>query len=332
MGITANSGPYLAYGLSQTSSGAITEYNEERAPSLFDLGQATLDPRSYFNYDPGSAVGTQIKGFYDQTALVDYTPYAINSSAISGSSVTVPVAGVALTLTPLASFGAIQTTIVAPESGQTVSVIAIDSTASVLTFGSGGTVALWNPSAGTGRVISLTKASTDATALTYTVNGRDMYGIKMSETITASTQSSVGVGKKAFKYISSIIPATTTINSTGVGVGFIDTFGFPIYTPYAGLTSVTISSAPNNPASIPLLAANFTAASTVATQTSTTPDVRGTYASSIATSGTSTTLIGALSTAIRITIMQNLTAVMMSNVTAGTNSTAVFGGAQYSAV
>src|ERR1017187_6011393 len=103
MGITANSGPFLAYGVSQTSSGAVTEYNEERAPSMFDLGQGTLDPRSYFNYDPGSGVGTQVKGFYDQTALVDYVPFAPNSSAIAASGVQ-PVAGTAIALTPLASF------------------------------------------------------------------------------------------------------------------------------------------------------------------------------------------------------------------------------------
>ena len=154
MGITANSGPYVQYGITQTSSGAVTEYNEERAPAVLDLGQAMLDPRPYFNYGPGNAVGTQLKAFYDNnTATVDYCPWTANSSAISGSSATVPVAGVALTLTPLASFGAIQTTIIAPETGQSVSVIAIDSTANVLTFGSGGTIACWNPNAGSGRCI-----------------------------------------------------------------------------------------------------------------------------------------------------------------------------------
>ena len=327
MGITANSGPFVGYGITQTSTGAVTEYNEERGPSVFDLGNAMLDPRYYFNYDPGSAVGTQIKAFHGNRAVIDYMPFTANSSAISGSSVTTPVAGVALTLTPLASFGAIQTTIVAPETGQTVSVIAIDSTAAVVTFGSGGTIALWNPNGGTGRVISLTKASTDATALVYTVNGRDLYGIKMTETITASTQSSVGVGKKAFKYISSIIPATTTINSTGVGVGFIDTFGFPLNTGYFARTSVTISSAPMTPTSVALTSVNAVLASTVATATSTTPDARGTYTSSIATAGTTTTIPGG--TAVRITITQDVTTTMLSAVTASDTS-ALFGIAQYS--
>lgn len=325
MGITAVSGPLLSFGISQSSSGAVSEYNEERGPSLFDLGEAILDPRPYFNYDPGSPVGTQIKGFMSNRAFVDYVPYAINSSAISGSSTTIPVAGVALTLTPLASFGAIQTTIVAPETGLSVSVIAIDSTAAVLAYGSGGTVAIWNPAAGSGRVISLTKASTDATALVYTVNGRDMYGIKMTETITASTLSSVGIGKKAFKYISSIIPATTTINSTGVGVGFIDTFGFPLVVNYLAGNAVTVSSNPLTPSAITLSSANAVLASTVATATSTTPDARGTYASSIATTGTS----ASLSSAVRVTISVPITPAMTYGITPSDQS-AMFGITQYS--
>ncbi len=327
MGITANSGPMVSYGITQTSTGGTTEYNEERGPSLYDLGHGVLDPRYYFNYDPGNPVGTRLYGFFGTRALVDYMPFTANSSAISGSSATVPVAGTALTLTPLASFGAIQTTIIAPETGTSTSVIAIDSTAAVVTYGTGGTIAIWNPAAGSGRVISLTKASTDATALVYTVNGRDMYGIKMTETITASTLSSVGIGRKAFKYISSIVPATTTINSTGVGVGFIDTFGFPLYTTYFGQTAVTVSSAPMVPTSITLSSVNAVVASTVATATSTVPDARGTYTSSIATAGTTTTIPAG--TAVRITISQPITPAMTNSVTA-TDTSGMFGITQYS--
>lgn len=332
MGITAISGPHISYGLSQASSGLVTEYNEERAPDVSDLGYATLDPRPNFNYRPGSPVGTQIKGLYGGHGLVDYYPFTANASAISPSTGNAPVIGTALTLTPLASFGAIQTTIIAPETGLSVSVIAIDSTAAVLTFGSGGTVATWNPAAGSGRVISVTTSSSVdvGSGVTYTVAGRDMYGFKMTETISASTQSSVGIGKKAFKYISGVSPSTNAaITSTGVKIGFVDTFGFPLNTGYFGLTSVVISTAPTVPNLTPLTSVNATVASTVATATSTTPDARGTYTSSIATAGTTTSIPAG--TAVRITISQNITATMASAITAS-DQTAMFGIAQYSSV
>ena len=65
----------------------------------------------------------------------------------------------------------------------------------------------------------------------------------------------------------------------------------------------------------------ITVASTAATQTSTTPDIRGTYASSTATTG------GAL----RVQIMQMITPTMLASVTAS-DATSVFGIAQYSSV
>jgi hypothetical protein len=330
MGITANSGPYVSYGITQTTSGAVTEYNEERAPSLFDLGQAMLDPRSYYNYDPGSPVGTQIKGFYDQTVTIDFCPWAKNSSAIAPSTGNAPTAGTALTLTALASIGTFTTTLIAPETGQSVSVIAIDSTSSVLTFGSGGTVALWNPNASPGRTITVINSS-NANSELYYVNGRDMYGIKMTELIGASTTSTgAGQGKKAFKYIQSVIPATnTTISATGVGIGFTDTFGLPIYAPYFTATTVVVSSVPTTANVIALTSANATVASTVATATSTTPDARGTYTSSIATSGTSGTLSAANSTTVRVYIQQNVNALMANGITASSQAS-MFGITQFS--
>lgn len=332
MGLTAVSGPTVSYGITQTSSGLVTEYNEERGPNLSDLGMGVLDPRAYFNYKPGSPVGTRLYGLFQDAPVVDCQPFTANTSAISGSSATIPVAGTALTLTPVASFGAIQTTIIAPETGLSVSVIALDSTASVLTYGDGDTIAIWNPAAVPGRTISLTKASTDATALTYTVNGRDQYGIKMTETITASTLSSVGVGKKAFKYISSIVPATTTINSTGIGIGFTDTFGFPLAAYYFGMTGVVCSSLPGTPTLMVLSTANAVVAST-ATATSTTGDVRGTFSSTVATNGSTLTGVGAssvtYSSAVRIQVRQFYTPYMSYN-TSASDQSATFGVTQYS--
>lgn len=325
MGITAVSGPLLSFGITQTSSGLVGEYNEERGPSVFDLGLGMADPRSQFNYKPGNPPGAQIKVFLNNRGFADYCPYAKNSSAIAPSTGNAPVAGTALTLTPLASFGAIQTTIIAPETGLAVSVIALDSTAATLNYGSAGTIAGWNPAAGLGRTLTIINSSNTNSEL-YTVNGRDQYGFKMTELIGASTTSTgAGQGRKAFKYIQSVTPATnTTISATGVGIGFTDTFGFPIVANYFSNTTVSVSSTPLSLSAITLSSANAVLAST-ATATSTTPDVRGTYTSSIATTATT----AALSTAVRVTIAQLITGQMTAAVTA-TDTSAMFGVTQFS--
>ena len=332
MGITANSGPFVQYGITQTSSGAVTEYNEERGPATFDLGFGVLDPRPNFNYGPGNAVGTQLKSFYNGWVSADWIPYAINSSAISMSSATPIATGTsAVTITAYASNGVTLTTIIAPENGTTVTCWAIDSTAAVLPFGQSGTIAAWNPASGTGRVINLTTTTTNATPIICLVNGRDMYGFKMTEAITASTLSSVGIGRKAFKYITSVICATTTINSTGLGIGFIDTFGLPLKLPYmTNDMSIAFSTNYFSPiAAVAVTSAIVSAASTT-TQTSTTSDVRGVYASTIATNGTAANIISG-SAAVRVQIKQNITANMVSAITAS-DQTAFFGLTQYSAI
>jgi hypothetical protein len=336
MGITANSGPYVGFGITQSSSGLVSQYNEERGPSLFDLAQGMLDPRSQYNYKPGSPVGTQIKGFFDQTGLVDYIPFTAGSSSIALSTGNAPVAGTALTLAPVSSLGAFQTTIVAPETGAAVSVVAIDSTAATLNFGTGGTIAVWNPAAGTGRAVMVINSSNTNTEQ-YIVRGRDMYGFKMTETILASTTSTgTGVGQKAFKYVQSVTPSTaTTISATGVSVGFADKFGMPFITNYFGNTTVAISTGGLYSKTL----TSFTSVeslvgSTAAVQTSTTPDVRGVTSptSVFTTNGTSANGAGgtnAQSTGARITILQYVTANMAIGITA-TSAATMFGPAQFS--
>lgn len=331
MAITANSGPFVAFGISQTSSGVVGQYNEERGPSLFDLGQGTLDPRSQFNYKPGSPVGTQIKGLFDQTGLVDYIPFTAGSSSIAATATNAPVAGTALTLAAVSSLGAFQTTIIAPETGLAVSVIAIDSTAATLNFGSGGTVAIWNPTAGTGRAVMVINSSNGNTEQ-YIVRGRDMYGFKMTETILASTTSTgTGVGKKAFKYVQSVTPSTaTTISATGVSIGFGDTYGMPLVTNYFGNTAVALSTGGLYATAVTALtSAIATVGSTATVQTSTTPDVRGVYISTMASNGSSANNTTPQSTGARVTILQYITAPMVAGVTA-TSAATVFGPTQFS--
>jgi len=325
MAITALSGPFLGYGitLTSTSGDGITgnnmENNGQRGPSLFDLSFGLLDPRQAYAYEPGGAVTNTVTGFYQGRGIVDYAPSSASSNAFAISSNTVPSAGAAITLTPSSAKGTYSTTIIAPETGLSVSVIAIDSTAASVAFGSDGTVTLWNPAGGAGRAILLaTSSNLDAGG--YTIAGRDMYGYKMTETIFSSA---VTAGVKAFKYISSIT-ASTTVTSTGVSIGLTDVFGFPMAVGYTGQNvSVSMSSgglSGNGGVSIALSSANTILASTAATQTSTTPDVRGTFTSSLASNG---------SNRLQIHVLPPVSA--LASVTS-TNVSGLFGATQFSSV
>lgn len=324
MTITALSGPIIQYGitLSSTSGDGITgqdyEHNSQRGPALTDLGDAMLDPREAYAYAPGAGVTAQSVGFYNGAATVDFVPATANTSAFQATAT--GSSGVStFTLAAASSAGGtFSTTIIAPENGRVSgTLIAIDSTAAVLAFGADKTVALWNPAAGTGRNIVI-KPSSNLDGGTFSVAGRDMYGYKITETIAAGSTSLAG--KKAFKYVSSITNATTP-TSTGVSIGFGDIFGFPLAVPYVGINSiVSVNSSANNSSPTSLSTTTTVLASTVATQTSTTPDVRGTYSSSTATNGV-----------IRLQMIVAPTAQSIATVTS-TNVSGLFGGIQFSSV
>jgi len=309
MVITANSGPFLAFGITATSTGQVTQYNEDEGPSTFDQGSGLMDPRPFYRYTPGSGVNpnssaaigfsaNQTMQLWDNVSYVDYIPAAANSSAIAVAASNAPTSGSALTLAAAgSSVGAISTTLSAPEGGVSGTVIAIDSTAAFVEFGQSQNIAAWNPRAGTGRSVLITTSSSGDGG-SVTVAGRDTYGFKLSETVVLSTATTTAAAsnssgykwptKKAFKYVSAVT-ASTTVTSTGWSVGFIDTFGFPGVVNYCGFnTTVVISTSPNNynSGSVVLSSANVILASTVAgTQASSTPDVRGTFKSSVATDG-----------------------------------------------
>ncbi len=328
MTITAFSGPTVSFGTVMTSSagtgllGQDIEHNEQRAPSVADLGDALMDPRVAYAYQPGSGVTVPSVGFYNNAAIVDYVPTAITNTAsafVALATVSTGVTG-AFTLAAASSAnGTFSTTIVAPETGNATAVIAIDSTAAVLPFGSAGTIGVWNPNAGTGRNITINKSS-NLDQGTYTIVGRDMYGFKMTEQITSSSSKNVA-GVKAFKYVSSISNCTTP-TSTSVSIGFGDIYGFPWAVAYTGLNAqvAVLASKFSSAVIVALSSANTQLASTAATQTSTTPDVRGTYASSTASNGT-----------VRLQMFVQPTALGIAAITS-TNVAPLFGGTQFSSV
>lgn len=313
MGITAITGPHLVFGLTRTSSGLVGEYNEERGPSLYDLGYGVADPRPEFAYMPGSAVGTRVFGFANNVAQVDVVASSASSNALATNQA--PVANTALTLT--AGSGVTATTIIAPETGQTTGTLyCIGSTAQYLPYGDSDTVVFWNPAAMAARCISITTSSSGDGG-SWSIAGRDIYGFKMTENLSVTGSSATVTSRKAFKFISGIT-ASTTVTSTGIIVGYGDVFGLPLLCTTTG-ANLEIKLTPTASLQYALSSGPVTLGST-ATQTATSSDPRGTYSSTTATNS-----------AMRLQITQVISPSMTNAITA-TDVTAMFGGTQFSSV
>jgi hypothetical protein len=90
-------------------------------------------------------------------------------------------------------------------------------------FAVAGTIALGDPTQLIGRVVSAVSANAGDTAVVLLVTGWDCYGQPMTDAIKLNGTTTV-YGKKAFKYIKSIVPyttgssATVTANLTGTAV------------------------------------------------------------------------------------------------------------------
>ena len=306
MGITAVSGPHVVYGHTRTSTGVTgqpTEYNEERAPSLYDLGYALMDPRAKYCYGPGGAVGTAIRGWWRAAGIVDAMPTTIDSCCIAPSQSSTAAASTNITLTlNTTATGNITPGVTMsnpPEGTAAVTgLTVIDSTGALqaLTFGSAGTVQLWDPRQAIARAVTVTVTLTLSTQSTfdlgtvYTITGRDLYGYKMSETITGtsagSSQAKTYTGQKAFKYISGVTvtpSAAAYTGSTAIFVGVSDIYGMPLRMDRPAYGKALVG--PSTSAVTMSASTYFTLASTT-TQTSTTTDVRGTWLSSMASSTT----------------------------------------------
>ncbi len=284
MAITAQPGPQIIYGITLSSSGADMEHNADRGPSITDLGLATADPRAPFCYSPGAASSDAVYSWAGAFGgpVVDQAPSAKSSNVIAATQV--PTGGTALTLNTISSngFGA-ATTISAFEGGST-SVRAIDGAMTGAAFGISGGVNIWNPATAVARTLSFFGSSNGSSAESWSIAGRDIYGQKMTELVLgASTGQSSNVGTvslKAWKYISAITPSTVngSIGSTLVIVGTNDVFGLPIRVDHPAYAQAWLGASSN---AVILASSQFLFASTAATATSTTGDVRGTVASTI---------------------------------------------------
>ncbi len=183
-------------------------------------------------------------------------------------------------------------------------------TAPVATFHSpsiqGGLARVHDPREALARAVSVTVQPVTATsgAFTFIVSGWDVWRQPMVETLTqtlATTTATTIWGKKAFKYISSVICSAQQTTCTA-SVGVSDIFGLPIRADYnqycevqAGNTTV-------------INAVGFTGAvsTTGSPATATTGDVRGTWQISGIGSGAGLTNPATTNGALRLTIVQSV--------------------------
>lgn len=175
----------------------------------------------------------------------------------------------------------------------------------------------FDPLQGCARALSVTAASIGSGTTALTVSGYDIYGVPMTELITATGTTTVN-GKKAFKYVSNIVVTTAATSGTpaSVSVGVSDVFGLNVRSDKWEYLNTFWNGnwAPTS--------AGWTSA-LATTSSATTVDVRGTVNASTLAVATVASTNGAR----RLTIMMSVPLQNMVNATP-LNSSSMFGPTQ----
>ena len=143
-----------------------------------------------------------------------------------------------------------------------------------------GATALFDPAQGVCRAVSIT-GNTGSAANVVTVKGYDAFGQAMSEAISFVGGAATTNGRKAFKFVTSITPATTNAGFT-LSVGTTDTVGFNFRTDYWEYIDIFMAG------QFVSINTGWTVADATPAATTVTGDVRGTYALQTASNGDGT--------------------------------------------
>jgi hypothetical protein len=293
--MTAFEGPLIVYG-TRNAPGQGGTNNPNKAPSPFGQGVGLLDDRAGYNVNRWGCI-TWMGSGGAFVPLINQAPTALTVTNIAASQTA--TAGTALTLVSSANSGV---TLVASggvtiwASGNLIpaNTLVLDGLPGLITPYQNVTqpssgnpmVSLYDPTKSISRNVRITCSGDDHLA-TFLVSGYDLYGYTQTETIAGVT-TAVASGKKAFKFITSIVPAGT-VSSTALTVGTGDVIGFPLRVNSPGYTNIwwagtqaTVTTNPFGTAS----AYNF--ADTTSPATSTTGDPRGTIYLGTATASNGT--------------------------------------------
>lgn len=152
-----------------------------------------------------------------------------------------------------------------------------------LPFGSSARVNLWNPMAMCTRTLLVTCSAGTGAGGNFVVNGLDVYGFPMTETIVLPASTTTQAGAKAWKYIKSVTPNLTD-GSLNYSIGTNDVIGLPIRSDKLQVGSEYDATLMMNNAIITATTGYTAAVKTTASAT--TGDVRGTYALQTSSDGT----------------------------------------------
>lgn len=274
MAVSAYPGPLVVFGdRNPVGTGATGSSNPDKGPSLIWGGAGLLDPRAGYNRNKYGAIGFSASS---RIPVIDFVPAALAVANISASAS--PGAG-AITLVSVTGAGitvlATATMVFPSLNIVPVNALAIDGGPGLVGFGSANlgnsgqnVISVYDPTKTSARNVRLSSGGND-TGITFTVNGYDIYGYPMTETITGAN-AGIASGAKAFKFITSITHTGSVATTLSVGTG--DVFGFPIRVDTLGYLEITWNAAQITATT------GFTAAVTTNPATSLTGDVRGTYA------------------------------------------------------
>jgi len=274
------------------------------APSMDFLGNGIQDHRMAANSRGSSTKQPGVVGWYGcgDIVIANVAPSTIATNNIAAAANVVN--GTAMTLVAASGAGITVLSANAPAffmpSGLSQSSgVAIDGLPSLQVFGQGGSfqTGFYDRATYVGRGVSIT-GSASATGGNFLIRGFDVYGYPMSQLLTVGAGAVTANTTKTFKVVTSVTPQFTDAHNYSVGTA--DIFGFGMLASFFGDVSINWNNA--------WITANtgFVAAVTSAA-TTTTGDVRGTYATQSASDGTKRLIV---------TIAPSLSA-LVSNPTTG---------------
>lgn len=303
--------PLILYPASRANGSGTNalDYSDDAGPSLAQHGWGILDPR----YDAiRDWMPTLDNTAYAGSTTIGPGPYgwagmgdicvlnAIPSALLAGTAASptgaiyvndqAPSAGVALTLISTSANGVLvgQSAIRADTGATVTGLLVVDGVPGTQSYGNDLVTRVYDPATNLARAVSIISNGNDSSG-TYTVDGLDIYGYPMTETITGAN-AGTATGNKAFKYILSITPSGT-INSTAVSCGAADVYGFPMRSGTKSISTTDhfeFATIYWNQAFI-TATTGYVAADATTPATATTGDVRGTYATQSASNGSSFT-------------------------------------------
>lgn len=282
--------------LARTSNLANAGFPLSAAPSIDFLASGIQDHRLPYNSRGSSANQPGVLGWYGGATTVTVNTVPAVAATANIAALANAVSGTPMTLR--ASTGAgitvLSTSVPAvlfPVGRSVAAGVVIGALPSLVSFGvsaSGGfNTSFYNRDTYVGRCISVSGVSGGAGG-NFLASGYDIYGYPMSQLITVAAGANTVNSTKAFKIITSVTPQFSDAHTYSVGTA--DIFGFGMYVNLWESTLIRYNGA------MITASTGFTAGDVTAPATTTTGDVRGTYAVQSATDGTKRLSLGATPT------------------------------------